>query len=67
MAGRKKESFDRGRIEFKASADWTRRANAAAERLGFGSLSALIRFAVTRYLDEVSPETPRTSRKEGGK
>jgi len=58
MAGRRKESFERGRIEFKASEAWTRRANAAAERLGFGSLSALIRFAVTRYLDEVAPEPP---------
>ena len=67
MAGRKKESFERGRVEFKAPADWQRRVAAAAERLGFGSLSALIRFAVTKYLDEVLPEAAPEEQKKGKK
>jgi hypothetical protein len=67
MAGRKKESFERGRIEFKASEEWTRRANEAAQRLGFGSLSALIRFAVTKYLDEAAPEPPAAGKPGKGK
>jgi hypothetical protein len=65
MAGRKKESFDSGRVELKATPAWIRRATAAAEELGFGSLSALIRFAVTKYLNETLPEPPHG--KKGGK
>ncbi len=53
MAGRKKESFDRGRVEFKADPAWIERATREAERAGFGNLSAFIRFAVTQYLDQI--------------
>lgn len=58
VAGRKKESFKSGRVEFKADPEWVEEATAEAMRLGFGSLSALIRFAVTRYLAEVAAEQP---------
>jgi hypothetical protein len=51
MAGRKKESFERGRVEFKAPPEWVERATKEAERAGFGNLSAFIRFVVTQYLD----------------
>jgi hypothetical protein len=65
MAGRKKVSFERGRVEFKAPEEWVRRATALAERLGFGNLSAFIRFAVTDYMDRVAPETPPAGKKGG--
>ena len=63
MAGRKKESFDRGRVEFKADPEWIERATRAAEALGFGSLSALVRVAVTAYLAQHLPEAPPAQRK----
>jgi len=67
MAGRKKESFESGRVEFKAEPAWVRHATADAMRLGFGNLSALIRFAVTRYLAEVAAEQPPPREKKGGR
>jgi hypothetical protein len=45
MAGRKKENFDRDRIELRAPAEWIARVAAVAETLGL-SLSAYIRLAV---------------------
>jgi hypothetical protein len=65
MAGRKKKVFDRGRVEFLADEAWVRRATAIALRLGFGNLSAFVRFAVTEYMDRVAPEPPPG--KKGGK
>jgi hypothetical protein len=69
MAGRRKESFDRGRVEFKAPEDWIRRANGLALRMGFGNLSAFIRFVVTQYMNEHAPEEPPPppAPKKGGK
>ena len=62
MAGRKKENFDRGRVEFKATPEWTERATRAGERLGL-SLSAFIRMVVTQYLDRMEAEQPQPSNK----
>lgn len=59
MAGRKKENFDRERVEFKADPEWIERVNDAAIRLGFGNLSALIRFVVTQYVDSNPPPLPK--------
>ena len=56
MAGRKKENFERGRVEFKAPPEWIERVNAEAERSGHGNLSAFIRFVVTQYLDNIEAE-----------
>jgi len=64
MAGRKKENFDRGRVEFKAPPKWIKRATDEAERAGFGSLSAFIRFAVTQYLDRAEGEHPKDRSKK---
>src|SRR5262249_49579785 len=55
MAGRKKESFSRGRVEFMADPAWIERATRVAEQQGFGNLAAMIRFVLTRYLNEVDP------------
>jgi hypothetical protein len=55
MAGRKKERFDKGRVEFKATAEWVERANDEAVRLGL-NLSAFIRMVVTQYLDKAEAE-----------
>jgi hypothetical protein len=65
MAGRKKGSSERGRVDLKAPPEWIKRASAAAEELGFGTLSGLIRFAVTKYLNETLPQQPPG--KKGGK
>jgi hypothetical protein len=65
MAGRKKTKFDRGRVEFKAEEAWVRRATAIALRLGFGNLSAYIRFAVTDHMNRVSPETEEKPKRGG--
>lgn len=69
MAGRKKESFESGRVEFKAEPEWVKHATQEAIRLGFGNLSALIRFAVTRYLAEIatSQPAPPPEPKKGGR
>lgn len=55
MAGRKKENFERGRVELMAEPKWIARANTEAERLGM-SLSAFIRMVVTQYLDKAEDE-----------
>jgi hypothetical protein len=68
MAGRKKESFDRGRVEFKAPPEWIERATREGERLGL-NLSAFVRMVVTIYMDKAEAERdeqPR-GRKGGGK
>lgn len=63
VAGRKKENFDRARVEFKAEPIWIKRAHDTATRLGFGNLSDFIRFAVTYYIDQVDTERPPPRRK----
>lgn len=63
MAGRKKENFDRGRVEFKAEPAWIERATKEAERSGHGNLSAFIRFAVTQYMDRVEAERAAAKRR----
>jgi hypothetical protein len=65
MAGRKKENFSRGRVEFKAPEAWVRRAMEVAERLGFGNLSAFVRFAVTDYMNRVAPPPPPEEKRKG--
>ena len=57
MAGRKKENFDRGRVEFKADPEWIERVTREAERLGL-NLSAFIRMVVTQYMDKIGAERP---------
>lgn len=52
MAGRKKENFDRGRVEFKAPAEWIEKVTREGERLGL-NLSAFIRMIVSQYMDEL--------------
>jgi hypothetical protein len=58
MAGRKKENFDRGRVEFKAEPEWIERAAKYGERVGM-NLSTLIRVAVTQYLDQAGADRPQ--------
>ena len=64
MAGRKKENFDRARVEFKANPEWIERATREGERLGL-NLSAFIRMVVTQYLDGVEKDRP--AKKSGKK
>jgi hypothetical protein len=52
MAGRKKENYDRGRVEFKATPEWILRADRMAKEDGHGNLSSFIRFAVTQYMEQ---------------
>jgi hypothetical protein len=59
--GRKKTSFERGRIEFKAPPEWVERATLEGERLGL-NLSAFIRMAVTQWMDRTLAE--RTAQQE---
>ncbi len=61
---RKKSSFDRGRIEFKAPPEWIERATHEGERLGL-NLSAFIRMAVTQWMDRVEAE--RAAQKRGAR
>lgn len=63
MPGRKKENYDRGRVEFKAEPEWIERADVEAKRGGHGSLSAFIRFAVTKYMDEIDTRRPPKRRR----
>jgi predicted HicB family RNase H-like nuclease len=58
MAGRKKEKFDRERIELRAEPEWIERVTAEAERLGL-SLSAYIRLAVNERLEKAPPPRPK--------
>jgi hypothetical protein len=55
MAGRKKENFERERVEFKASPEWIERAVRAGEHIGL-NLSAFIRMVVSQYLDRMEAE-----------
>ncbi len=50
-AGRKKENFDRARVEFKADPAWIERMARKGERLGL-NLSALIRMVMTQWADQ---------------
>jgi len=62
MAGRKKENFDRPRVEFKADPEWIQRATREGERLGL-NLSAFIRMVVTQYMDRAEAERGQRPRK----
>jgi hypothetical protein len=55
VAAPRKESFGRGRIEFKAPPSWIERATREGERLGL-NLSSFIRLVITQYLDRVEAE-----------
>ncbi len=57
MAGREKENFERGRVEFKADPEWIRHVHHEAERLGL-NLSSFIRMVVTQYMDRLEAERP---------
>jgi len=61
MAGRKKENYARGRVEFKAEPDWIVRADEMAKRLGFGNLSVFFRVAVTDFMDRMDTQRPPQS------
>jgi hypothetical protein len=65
VAGRKKENFDRGRVEFKADPVWIRRLHDTASRLGFGDMSNFIRFAMTKFMDDVDAERGPAGKKGG--
>jgi hypothetical protein len=65
--GRKKESFERGRVEFKASPAWIERATREAERRGL-NLSAWIRMVISDYLEQLDaerPAAPKQPRRKG--
>ena len=55
MAGRKKESFDRGRVEFKCEPELAERATIEGARQGL-NLSAFIRMVLINYLDQKEAE-----------
>jgi hypothetical protein len=59
MAGRKKENYARGRVEFMADPEWIARVDRQARRLGT-NVSAYIRQAVTRQLERDEAEAPKT-------
>jgi hypothetical protein len=65
--GRRKENFDRERLELVADPKLIARASRQAERLGL-SLSAYVRQAITRQVerDEADAPPPRKA-KDGGK
>jgi hypothetical protein len=62
MAGRKKENFDRKRVEFMAEPEWIKRAASEAERLGL-NLSSFIRMVVTQHMDKTEAERDAAKRK----
>jgi hypothetical protein len=62
MAGRKKENFDRKRVEFMAEPEWIRRADTEAKRLGL-NLSSFIRMVVTQHMDRADAERGTDRRK----
>jgi hypothetical protein len=53
VAPRKKENFDRERIEIRADAAWIAKVTSEAERLGL-SLSAYIRLAVNERMERTA-------------
>jgi hypothetical protein len=61
-AGRKKENFDRERVEFKADPAWIAKVVQYGQSLGL-SLSAFIRLAVNEKMQRMDSERP-TSRKQ---
>jgi hypothetical protein len=65
MPGRKRENFDRPRIEFVADPEWIRLVANEADRMGL-SLSAFIRLAVNEKLQAMGrfPEAKTEKRKE---
>jgi hypothetical protein len=62
MGRRKKENFDKMRIEVRAEPAWIERVATEAERLGL-SLSAYIRLAVNERLERT--EDARKGRRSG--
>jgi hypothetical protein len=62
--GRRKEKFERRRLELVAEPEWIARLTVQAERLGL-SVSAYIRLAVTERLerDESQAPAPRAKKK----
>jgi hypothetical protein len=54
---RKKQNFDRDRVELRAEPEWIARVTAEAERLGL-NLSAYIRLAVNERLDRTEAAEP---------
>jgi hypothetical protein len=64
-AGRKKENFERERVEFKAEPEWIARVVEHGQSLGL-SLSAFIRLAVNEKIhrmDAEMPQQPKSRRK----
>lgn len=63
--GRKKENFDRGRLELVADAEWISRLDIQAKRLGM-SLSAYVRMACTERVERDEASAPPPIRKKNG-
>jgi hypothetical protein len=59
---RKKQNFERDRVELRAEPEWIARVAAEANRLGL-NLSAYIRLAVNERLDRTEP--PRCGKSKG--
>ena len=66
MAGRKKENFERGRLELVADPELISRAAAQAARLGI-SLSAYVRVAISLKVERDEADAPPPRKKNGGK
>jgi hypothetical protein len=63
MPGRKKENFERGRVEFLAEPAWIERVVKVADRLGL-SLSSYIRMVVTRDVEREEADRPPERKKK---
>lgn len=63
--GRKKENFERARLELVADAPWIARLAAQADRLGM-SLSAYVRMACTRQVEADEANAPPAPPKKNG-
>ena len=61
--GRRKQNFERRRLELVAEPEWIERVSKQAERLGI-SLSAYIRLAVTRSLESDEASQPASHSKK---
>jgi hypothetical protein len=55
--GRKKENFERGRLELKADPEWIARVVEYGETLGL-SLSAFVRLSVNEKMQRMDAERP---------
>jgi hypothetical protein len=64
VAGRKKENYTRGRVEFQADPEWIERVDRQARRLGM-NISVYVRWATTKQLDH--DEMEEAERKPRGK